>query len=222
MTRSSRNRYTGRNPHARGLHVVALFEGAKGLLVLLVGCGLLTFIHRDVHEAALRLVEHLHLNPASHYPQVFLDLTERLNDTRLWSMAIAAAVYSAVRMVEAVGLWLRKSWAEWFALLDAAGAADLDHRGIVAVLAQRHGVGPWWQQMVTSAYEKARAGTAAKVVRTNREHPPDFINIRVEELVGDRPFDDLDKFITQDELRALSDNYKRIAGFALSDVAKSA
>jgi hypothetical protein len=52
-------------------------------------------------------------------------------------------------------------------------------------------------------------------VRTNREHPPDFINIRVEELVGDRPFDDLDRYISQDELRTLSENYKKIAGFSL-------
>ena len=69
------------------------------------------------------------------------------------------------------------------------------------------------------AYEAARVAPAAKVVRTNREQPPDFINIKVEELVGDRPFDNLDKYITQDELRALSERYKRIAGFALSDVA---
>ncbi len=69
------------------------------------------------------------------------------------------------------------------------------------------------------AYEAARAAPAAKVVRTNREYPPDFINIKVEELVGDKPFDDLDKYISQDELRALSENYKRIAGFALADVA---
>jgi 2-polyprenyl-6-methoxyphenol hydroxylase-like FAD-dependent oxidoreductase len=66
-----------------------------------------------------------------------------------------------------------------------------------------------------AAYEAARAAVAAKIVRTNREHPPDFINIRVEELVGDRPFDDLDRYITQDELRALSENYKKIAGFSL-------
>jgi 2-polyprenyl-6-methoxyphenol hydroxylase-like FAD-dependent oxidoreductase len=71
------------------------------------------------------------------------------------------------------------------------------------------------------AYEEARSGPAARVVRTNREHPPDFINIKVEELVGDKPFDDLDKYITQDELRALSESYKRIAGFALSDVGQS-
>jgi 2-polyprenyl-6-methoxyphenol hydroxylase-like FAD-dependent oxidoreductase len=68
------------------------------------------------------------------------------------------------------------------------------------------------------AYEAARLEPTARVVRTNRDHPPDFINIKVEELVGDRPFDDLDKYISQDELRALSENYKRVAGFALADV----
>jgi uncharacterized membrane protein (DUF2068 family) len=104
-------------PHARGLHIVALFEGAKGLLVLVAGFGLLSFIHRDLHEAALRLVKHIHLNPASHYPRIFLDLSERVDDTQLWGMAMAAAMYSVVRMVEAVGLWLRKAWAEWFAVL---------------------------------------------------------------------------------------------------------
>jgi 2-polyprenyl-6-methoxyphenol hydroxylase-like FAD-dependent oxidoreductase len=69
------------------------------------------------------------------------------------------------------------------------------------------------------AYEAARAEPAAQVVRTNRAQPPDFINIKVEELVGDKPFDNLDDHISQDELRSLSENYKRIAGFALADVA---
>jgi uncharacterized membrane protein (DUF2068 family) len=103
--------------HTRGLHVVALFEGAKGLLVLLVGFELLTYLHKDINEAAMHLVNHLHLNPASHYPRIFLDLMEHIDDTKLWSMALAAAVYFVVRMLEAVGLWLRKTWAEWFAVL---------------------------------------------------------------------------------------------------------
>jgi 5-methylphenazine-1-carboxylate 1-monooxygenase len=91
------------------------------------------------------------------------------------------------------------------AAIDARTLADLlqNHRDPCAAL---------------KAYEAVRAGLAAKVVRTNREHPPDFINIKVEELVGDKPFDDLDKYISQSELRALSDNYKRVAGFALADV----
>jgi 2-polyprenyl-6-methoxyphenol hydroxylase-like FAD-dependent oxidoreductase len=74
-------------------------------------------------------------------------------------------------------------------------------------------------RVALSAYEAIRAPATAQVVRTNREYPPDFINIKVEELVGDKPFVRLDDYITQDELRALSENYKRVAGFSLADVA---
>lgn len=61
------------------------------------------------------------------------------------------------------------------------------------------------------AYEAERLSVCNTIVVTNRTAPPDLINIRVEELVGDRPFDNLDDFITQDELRALSDGYKAVA-----------
>jgi hypothetical protein len=37
-----------------------------------------------------------------------------------------------------------------------------------------------------------------------------------------RPFDRLDDFITRGELRALSDRYKRIAGYSIEDLAKPA
>src|SRR5262249_34639467 len=97
---------------------------------------------------------------------------------------------------------------------NGAAQAAIDARTLADFL--KHDSDP---REALTAYEAARVGPAAKVVRTNREQPPDFINIKVEELVGDKPFDNLDKYITQDELRALSENYKRIAGFALTDVA---
>jgi 5-methylphenazine-1-carboxylate 1-monooxygenase len=74
-------------------------------------------------------------------------------------------------------------------------------------------------RVALAAYEAARLATTANVVHTNRDHPPDFINIKVEELVGDRPFANLDDYISQDELRALSESYKHIAGFSRADVA---
>ena len=49
-----------------------------------------------------------------------------------------------------------KTWDEWFALLDGAGAASLDHKSIVRLLHEQHNVGDWWQQMVTVTYEQAR------------------------------------------------------------------
>jgi uncharacterized protein YndB with AHSA1/START domain len=54
-----------------------------------------------------------------------------------------------------------KTWNEWFALLDADGAQRLSHKEIVALLSQKHDVGPWWRQMVTVTYEQAR-GLRAK------------------------------------------------------------
>ena len=69
-----------------------------------------------------------------------------------------------------------------------------------------------------SAYEAARSGPTARVVRTNRERPPDYLIRRVEELVGDVPFDDLERHITRAELARLSEEYKRVTGFAREDV----
>lgn len=48
-----------------------------------------------------------------------------------------------------------RAWAEWFKLLDKAGAKKLNHRQIVALL-NKQGVGAWWQQMVAVTYEQAR------------------------------------------------------------------
>jgi uncharacterized membrane protein (DUF2068 family) len=104
-------------PRQRGLRVVAVFEGAKGGLVLVTGFGLLAFIHRGLHNAAEELVRHIHLNPARHYPRIFLDAVARVTDTQLWFLALAAFLYAVVRFIEAFGLWRRKRWAAWFGVL---------------------------------------------------------------------------------------------------------
>jgi 5-methylphenazine-1-carboxylate 1-monooxygenase len=96
---------------------------------------------------------------------------------------------------------------------NGAAQALVDSRTLADILARNKDV-----PVALKEYENARLGAANKVVRTNREFPPDFINIRVEELTGDKPYDNLDKYITQDELRALSDNYKKIAGFAVENL----
>lgn len=57
---------------------------------------------------------------------------------------------------EAVKAKTGKTWPEWFSILDKAGAKKMTHKEIVAYLNGKHGVGPWWQQMVTVSYERAR------------------------------------------------------------------
>ena len=64
------------------------------------------------------------------------------------------------------------------------------------------------------AYEKARLEPTANIVRTNRQYPPDYINIKVDELTGGRPFKNIDDVISQEELKRIAENYARIAGFS--------
>ena len=111
-----RLRDTAYSPRA-GLKVAALFEALKGLLIILAGCGLLALLHRDAQAFAERLVLHLHLNPSRHYPRIFIEAAARLTDARLWMLAAGAFAYSALRFVEAYGLWLARPWAEWIGIV---------------------------------------------------------------------------------------------------------
>ena len=49
-----------------------------------------------------------------------------------------------------------KDRAEWFALLDQAGAATWKHKDVGSWLVREHGVEGWWPQGITVAYEQAR------------------------------------------------------------------
>lgn len=100
-----------------GVRAIALFEAAKGLLVLLAGLGLLSLIHRDVQAMAEAIIRHSHFNPASKYPRIFLEASRHLTNKHLWMYASLAVGYAAVRFVEAYGLWKAKAWAEWFAIV---------------------------------------------------------------------------------------------------------
>ena len=105
---------------ASGVRVIAALEAAKGLVILLAGFGLLHFVHQDLQTLAEELVRHFHLNPASRYPRIFLDLADRVADVRLWLLALMAFAYASLRLVEAYGLWRHRRWAEWLAAASGA------------------------------------------------------------------------------------------------------
>lgn len=72
------------------------------------------------------------------------------------------------------------------------------------------------------AYEKLRLEPTAKIVETNRTVPPDFIIMKANELSGGKPFRHIDDLISQDELRKISENYAKIAGFSREALAGAA
>ncbi len=91
---------------------------------------------------------------------------------------------------------------------NGAGQAILDARCLAGLLA-----GGRDAREALAAYEAERLPATAQVVLTNRANPPDAINREVWRRTGDRPFARIEDVISQDELRTLSDSYKRVAGY---------
>jgi hypothetical protein len=49
-----------------------------------------------------------------------------------------------------------KAYSDWFAILDAAGAREMTHQEIAAILRSRYRLGRWWEQKLTIMYEHER------------------------------------------------------------------
>jgi len=104
----------------KALKPIAVFEAFKGAVVLVAGFGLLSFLGKDADALAERLVHRMHLNPANHYPEIFIRAMADVSDAKLWLLAGFAALYAAIRFSEAYGLWHERRWAEWLAALSGA------------------------------------------------------------------------------------------------------
>jgi len=92
---------------------------------------------------------------------------------------------------------------------NGAGQAILDVRALTAAL--REHADP---VAALAAYEAQRLEATARVVLTNRTNPPDAILREVYERTRDRPFAAIGDVISHEELVALSEGYKRIAGYS--------
>ena len=104
-------------PITQGLHIVAMFEASKGMLVLAAGVGALSLLNRDASLAAEKIVRYLLLNPDGHLVHYLVERAGQITNRQLLITAIIAVLYSGTRFAEAYGLWKNRAWAEWFAVL---------------------------------------------------------------------------------------------------------
>lgn len=103
----------GRGP----LRAIAGFEALKGALALLAGAGLLSVLHRDLHQLAVALIGHIGLSPGQRYPALLLSQVDVWAHEDLRLLVMAAGAYAALRFAEASGLWRGRAWGEWLGAL---------------------------------------------------------------------------------------------------------
>lgn len=75
-------------PPLRGLRVVAIFEAAKGAVVLPAGFGALLALDHGAAPFADALVRHMHSNPAKEAPRVSLESLNDVSNRELQALAL--------------------------------------------------------------------------------------------------------------------------------------
>jgi 5-methylphenazine-1-carboxylate 1-monooxygenase len=88
---------------------------------------------------------------------------------------------------------------------NGAGQAILDARALAECLSTA--------EDSLKRYEALRLEPTSNVVLENRRNPPDAILREVYQRTGDQPFERIDAVISAQELAALSERYKQVAGY---------
>jgi len=102
--------------HDRWLILIAAFKLSQALLFVAIGVGALRLLHKDVGDLLARLADHLRFNPESRFVNFILDRASIIDDRLLRRIGEVVFIYASLDLVEGIGLYLEKAWAEYLTL----------------------------------------------------------------------------------------------------------
>jgi uncharacterized membrane protein (DUF2068 family) len=99
------------------VRLIALFKLLKAALLIAVGMSALHLLHKDVAGVAEHWVRMLGLDPGNRYVDRALQKFADLTPQKIKSLGVVSFVYAGLFLIEGIGLWLVKRWAEWFSVI---------------------------------------------------------------------------------------------------------
>jgi phosphoribosylanthranilate isomerase len=115
-------RYRNQTPRERTwtIHLISLEKVLKAAVLIVVGFKLLSFLGKDVHEWAVDFVAHHRFAVLDRYIQPALERLVGVGDRQLKQFSVAAFGYAGMLLIEGIGLWLQKRWAEYLTAIATA------------------------------------------------------------------------------------------------------
>jgi uncharacterized membrane protein (DUF2068 family) len=99
------------------LRVIAVERFVRGLLLLVAGVYLLFHLSTDFGQVAERIMRSIDIDPRQHFFHGIVARLHRLRAHQLRIAGIAALGYGGLELVEGVGLWLDRLWAEYLTVI---------------------------------------------------------------------------------------------------------
>lgn len=126
MTPPKKTRQQGSGHRGSALLVIAAFKFLKGLGLLIVAFGALHYVHHDLAKEIEHWVDLFRIDPHNHYLILVLTKVAKLDAHKLHVLSVGTFCYSALFLVEGIGLALRKHWAEYLTIISTAGLIPLE------------------------------------------------------------------------------------------------
>jgi uncharacterized membrane protein (DUF2068 family) len=108
--------------HSRPKHrnqwliLIAAFKLAQALLFFVIGVGAVKLLHKDVGDEFQRFVDHLRFNSEPRFINFLLEKADIIDDRLLRRIGAVVFIYAGLDLIEGIGLYLEKTWAEYLTL----------------------------------------------------------------------------------------------------------
>jgi uncharacterized membrane protein (DUF2068 family) len=96
------------------------------MLLVSVGFGALRLMHRDIADVLIGLVTEMRFHTDGRLVSFLLDKAASVDDPMLRRITAFVFVYAALGLVEGIGLYLEKLWAEYFTAIITASFLPLE------------------------------------------------------------------------------------------------
>ena len=101
---------------SKGVRTVAVVVAIKGLVGIAAGVLLLFVADHDMHSDVSYLLEVIHADAYGRFAHWIQGAADRVSHHRQEVIFVGFA-YGGFKLIEAVGLWFEKRWAEWLVVL---------------------------------------------------------------------------------------------------------
>src|SRR5258708_2242609 len=99
------------------IRLIAAFKLLKAILLIAVGVGALKLLHQDAADALDRWAAMLGFDPGNRYVDDALQKLANLTPNKIKALGVGSFVYAGLFLIEGIGLWMVRRWAEWFTVI---------------------------------------------------------------------------------------------------------
>jgi uncharacterized membrane protein (DUF2068 family) len=99
------------------VRTVAAYKIVKAVVMLMVGSLVMGLVHHNAAETVAHWLRRLNLDPSHLIVRRALAHLAHVNDAKLRWTGLTAYAYMVLYLVEGVGLWMDRRWAEWLTVI---------------------------------------------------------------------------------------------------------